>query len=219
MLVRELQALLGQIYALDIDADVVDYIVTDQGYLRQFIGDDADSTEETLLIVEDEDVLNLALYIDKALLDGLTEADPCSGLYRHNLDDFCKVLEGISHFVYVAWNAARDKQITRLELEMQAEIDKYISSRLLLESQWGDRLGLLNALFEDVKYAEHLKPDTLARYRHANDTASRYCHNLEQRFPSAASGGLSISMLHELRAFYRMPQPEKISHIHAAQFA
>jgi hypothetical protein len=221
MLPRELQALLGKIYGLEIEADVADYIVTDQDYLRAVLGADicADSVEESLLILEEEDVLDIALYLDADMLTRVSNTEPGDSLYRHNLDDFCKVLEGVSHFVYLAWNAGKDKSVTRLELEMQAEIDKYISSRLLLESQQAGASGLLSALFEDVQYAAHLKPDALERYRHANDAASRYCHNLEQRFPSAPTGGPSISMLHELRAFYRMPQPDKISHIHAAQFA
>jgi len=199
---------------------VADYVVTDRHYIQKLLGDSAASMKETLLIVEEEDFIDLALYLDRAVLERLSESNPCDGLNRGSMDDFCKVLEGISHFVYVAWNAGKDKCVTRLELEMQAEIDKYIISRFLLESGQLRSTTLLSVLFEHVRFDSQLKPDVLERYRHANDAASRYCYNLEQRFPVATAGWeTDAAMLHELRAFYRMPQPEKFSHINAAQFA
>ena len=40
--------------------------------------------------------------------------------------------------------------------------------------------------------------------------------DLEKRFPQHR---FSARMTSELRAFYRMPQPDKLSHVNAAQFA
>ncbi|MDP6437419.1 MAG: hypothetical protein QF790_10100 [Gammaproteobacteria bacterium] len=216
----ELQSLLSRIYGIEINANVADYIVTDKSFLKQLLGDSAETVKETLLIVEEEDFVDLALYLDQAILDRLSAENPCDGLSHSNLDDFCKVLEGISHFVYVAWNAGKDKCITRLELEMQAEVDKYISSRFLLESRQLHNTSMLAALFEHISYDSRLQPDALERYRRANDVARRYCHTLEQRFPVTEPGRESeMAMLYELRAFYRMPQPEKLSHINTTQFA
>jgi hypothetical protein len=216
MLLRELQVLLRQIYGLEIDVDVADYLVTDPRQLKYLLGEGAETVEETLLLVEDDESLEVALYLDETMLARLTESKPCSALSEHNLDDFCKVLEGVSHFLYVAWNAGRDKQFTRLELEIQAEIDKYVSSRLILEAQQSGGSSLLTSLFENVRFSQHLSPESLERYRQANDVAGRYCHSLQQRFPEA---GPDMAMLQELRAFYRMPQPDKLSHINALQFA
>ncbi len=44
-------------------------------------------------------------------------------------------LEGVSHFVYLAWNAGHDKPVSLLELEMQAEVDKYVGSYWLMRRQ------------------------------------------------------------------------------------
>jgi hypothetical protein len=216
MLLQELQVLLRQIYSLQLDADVTDYLVTDASYLQAFLHDDANTIEETLLLLEQDESLEMALYLDKDMLARLSESDPCRTLSDHNLDDFCKVLEGVSHFVCVAWNAGKDRSVTRLELEMQAEIDKYVSSRLILEAQKNCGRGLVDSLFDRVRFRDHLSPESLERYRQANDVAGRYCHNLQLRFPNA---GVDMAMLQELRAFYRMSQPDKLSHIHAAQFA
>ncbi len=219
MLVRDLQQLLARLYSLEINADVIDYLVTDPNFVSGLAKHLNLSEDENLLLMQDGDTVDIALYLDEALLSRAAESKPCDGLNRHNLDDFCKVLEGVSHFMYVAWNALNNKSVTRLELEMQAEVDKYMSSRLLLESQPqpGIRAERLRAhLFREVSFRDDLTAAELNRYRHANDTIGRYCHNLEQRFTAAQ---ISTSMLQELRAFYRMPQPEKFSHINSVRFA
>jgi len=215
MLLRELQVLLRQIYGLQFDADVADYLVTDAEQLK-LLANPNGAVEETLLLREADEFLEMSLYLDKDMLARLIASDPYSELGEQNLDDFCKVLEGVSHFVCIAWNAGKDKAVTRLELEMQAEIDKYIGSRLLFDAQQNFRPGLLDSLFDKVSFSDQLSAESLERYRQANDVARRYCYNLRQRFPSP---GPDRAMLQELRAFYRMPQPDKLSHINSAQFA
>jgi hypothetical protein len=140
-------------------------------------------------------------------------------LHGRNLDDFCKVLEGVSHFVYLVWNAMNNRRITRLELEMQAEVDKYVGARLLMESQPDKGINgasLVEFLFADVCYRQNLQAGERERYMHANETVGRYCYNLANRFPAER---VTAPMRRELRAFYRMPQPEKLSHINSVQFA
>jgi hypothetical protein len=218
MLLRSLQNLLADFYGLELAADVSDYLVTDPLALKWLQADSQPSPDETLLIGIGEDQLEVALYLNQALLVRLSAADPIGDLGRSNLDDFCKVLEGVSHFVYLAWNAAKDKCVTRLELELQSEVDKYVSTRLLLESQISPGVGrsrLCDVLFGAVRYRDGLSADEVARYRHANSMVGRYCSTLEQRFPASLS---TSAMMEELRVFYRMSQPEKFSHMHAAQF-
>ncbi len=222
MLLSELQKLLSRIYCLEMHADINDFIVTDRLFIEQTVCDETAVAEEMLLIREpadeSDDALDVALYIDSNMLNRLTDADPRKNLHEQNLNDFCTVLEGVSHFVYLVWNAIQDKQITQLELELQAEIDKYISTRLLLESQKNAGLGdnVLSALFESVAFRDDLPEDRLTRYKHANNFAGRYCYHLQQRFPQSR---ISASMVDELRNFYRMPQRGKLSHMQAAQFS
>lgn len=219
MLVRELQRLLARLYKVDIDADVIDYLVTDESFVAGLSQHLDLSPDENLLLMEEGDTVDIALYLNEGLLSRATRSKPCDELNCHNFDDFCKVLEGVSHFMYVAWNALNNKRVTRLELEMQAEVDKYVSSRLLLESQREPGIKserLLAHLFRDVSFRDDMPSEELSRYRQANDTIGRYCHNLEQRFSAAQ---MPAGMLHELRAFYRMPQPDKFSHINSVRFA
>lgn len=219
MLLRDLQLLLGTVYGIDVGEDVCDYLITDVTMLPPTEQPGAcRATEEKLLLQHDGDELGVALYLDSCLLDRLSRLDPRQRLSGQNLADFCTVLEGISHFTYVAWNASADKCMTLLELEMQAEVDKYIGARILLEHQSGDDLGqsLVACLFDDPAFHEELKPEELTRYRHASSFAGRYCRSLESRF---TQDRLAREMVHELRDFYRLPQPAKVSHIQGAFFS
>ena len=212
MLLRGLQELLASVYDTGLPADVLDYLVTDPVALRELEPAPARTMPEKLLLSEAGEELGLALYLDPELVDRLHRSDPRERLCAENLADFCTVIEGISHFQYVAWNATRDQRITLLELELQAEIDKYITARLLLEQQQDATAGrtLHKHLFDDPDFAADLEPEELTRYRDASAFAGRYCRSLESRFPAAR---IPPGMLHELRRFYRLPQPAKVSRI------
>ena len=218
MLLNELQQLLARLYRLEVDTDIYDFLVTDQVVLDAVIDPDAPRAEEMLLIHEDGDTasLDVSLYLDARMLDRLALADPAAHLHAEDLGDFCTVLEGVSHFMYLVWNAVQHRSITQLELEVQAEIDKYVSARVLLEAQAQSRQSLVDDLFDSVTYRDDLPPERMTRYQEANQLAARYCHNLEQRFPATE---LAAPMLDELRDVYRMPQPAKLSHLQTAQYA
>jgi hypothetical protein len=114
------------------------------------------------------------------------------------------------------WNARQDRKVTLMELEMQAEVDKFISTWLLAQSQAQcDFAHLIHRwLFDEVTFNPALDDAQRQRYATANDYASRFCHGLLKRM----SGG-SPHCLAELRHFYRLPQVEKISHIHNRAYA
>ncbi len=42
------------------------------------------------------------------------------------LDPLCQIIEGVSHFVYLTERAQAEQSTTHLELEIQAEVDKYV---------------------------------------------------------------------------------------------
>ena len=136
MLLSRLQSLIGGIYDVSIAHDVYDFLVTDRRRLPAAAR--GGSAEEELLVAQpahDGDELALSLYLDPALLARLARADPLVRLHGGNVADWLTALEGVSHFLYLAWNAAHDKPVSLLELEMQAEVDKYVASYWLLRRQ------------------------------------------------------------------------------------
>lgn len=203
-----------EIYELNIDHDVNDYLVTHQDFAAGCgVLSAAEPTREKLLIQGDQDELRLSLYLHDGILRNLETAGDRMYLHHDNLEDFCLALEGISHFLYLIWNASYRRGVTLLEMELQAEIDKFIMLGILLkqQSQHPAPGQIRDLLFESIRYHDHLQPDELKRYRDANTFAKKYCWYLESRFSRMPVPGLQ--MLRELRRFYRLNQAAKLRHI------
>ena len=123
---ERLEALLTGIYDLDIGCRVEDFLVTDRAQLP---GECREAPGDEQLFVAAEPATSCACRSTStpALLERLDRHDPSDGLDAGNLADCWTALEGISHFLCVAHNAGHDRPVSRLALEMQAEIDKYVA--------------------------------------------------------------------------------------------
>ena len=212
-----LQQQLSDIYQLGRSHDVRDFMITDPT-LAKVLGQDAmlGNSEETLLLSQDEEGLSLSLFLDGDMLGRLESGNPLDKLRTELLDDLWKVLEGISHFNCVVWKATQDRSVSLLELELQGEIDKYVSTMLLALEQADSHLlnSLHGWLFDEVRYHDELDNEQLDRYRSANDYAARFCHGLQQQLIDDDQLVLS-----QLRHFYRLQLTDKISHIHSQTLA
>ena len=212
-----LQQQLSETYQADHGYDVRDFLITDPGLARALSGGNVlTSSGETLLVAEDENGLAMSLYLEAAMLERLQSQDLCRALDDHRLDDLCKVIEGLSHFNYVAWRANRDRSVSLLELELQAEVDKFVSTMQLAQERRD--AGLLHSLhgrlFNDIRLREDLDDEQEERYREATEYAARFCRAIRARLLQSGEDALA-----ELRRFYRMPLRDKISHIHSHAFS
>src|SRR6185295_15145152 len=113
-------------------------------------------------------------------------------------------IEGVSHFVFLAFRARTDAPTSGLELELQAEIDKYVTCLLTAEGQ--SPTALRERLF-GFELAPDLSPEERERYSTATRSASRYARSLEARFVTPRR---IPDMLAELRRFYRMSLADKL---------
>jgi hypothetical protein len=160
---------------------------------------------EELLVLEEEDGLWLGLYLDEPAL---------AGAARGELGPLAQVAEGVSHFVYLATRAARGRPVSLLELEVQAEVDKFA---VLLLALWRrDRRrrsrALRRRLYQRVRYLDHLAAEELERYREANRLGAGYARWLEGRYVEEAD---VEGLLRELRASYRLGAGEKLGYLGA----
>jgi hypothetical protein len=211
---RGLQSLLGRLYDVDLDYDVYDFLITDRAALADWIpGNDRRALDEELLLVETVDGAGVALYIDAELLRRLESADPFGALTEHNLADFCTALEGVSHFVYSTWRLDRDVPVSLLELETQAEVDKYAAAVFLLAQQRGGTYPdhVHARLFDRVRFDSRLEPEQYHRYRTAHRCAAQYCRRLETRFVKRGEARIE-ALVRELRRFYRLGCSAKVRH-------
>ena len=209
-----IQDRLQEIYELDIDHDVNDYLVTCR-HAAHMCGAPLASihTREQLLIRQDEDELLLSLYLHEGIISNLEKTGNRLHLNRDNLEDFCLALEGISHFLYMIWNARYRRSVTLLEMELQAEIDKFIMLGMLLRQQSRPPApGVIrDLLFESIRYHEHLQEEELQRYRDASTFAEKYCWYLESSFTLRSE--TELKLLRELRRFYRLGLKDKLRRI------
>ena len=218
MLLSRLQELIGSIYDVRVTHDVYDFLVTDRGRLPP--GARAGAAEEELLVAESADgsEVALSLYLDPALLGRLARADPLTRLHEGNVADCLTALEGVSHFLYLTWNAGHDKPVSVLELEMQAEVDKYVASHLMLRRQCPDHfpLELRRLLFERARPHPGLDAPRARLYREASRYAQRFCDRLErtlERTHARAGNAPDREVFAELRRFYRLTHGRKRAHI------
>jgi len=207
-----LQSALAEIYDLPATPDVRDFLVTNPADLVG-LGETRQSDEQ-LIVVEEGDTLSMALYIDAAVLERLARDDPFDGLTQENLADYLTAAEGVSHFVYVAWNTNHDKPVTLLELELQAEVDKYVLGAWLLRQQGEGRFPreFHRALFERTRIDPMAAAGRVGLYHMASKYAARFCRRVASLLERRRFGVTRDAMA-ELRRFYRWGNVHKLRHI------
>jgi hypothetical protein len=171
---------------------------------------------EELLVREEQDGLALGLYLDDDVMACAARAEPHHRrprlVARGAIVRVAQAAEGVSHFVYLSTRAAEGRPVSLLELEVQAEVDKFA---LLLLHLWRRGLrrmsrALRGRLFGRVRYHAHLGADELVRYQEANRLGGGYARWLEGRYVADAD---IEGLLRELRETYRRSGGEKIAYL------
>lgn len=215
-LLDDLQGMLQQTYDLEGEHRVTDFLTMNPALVEALgiLPGSAAAREQVLVSQQDEDCVDLAVYIAPDVLERLSESDPLERLHDGNLADFWLALEGVSHFVYLAWNAGLDKPVTKLELELQAEVDKFVLTALLLATRQGRAPDALHhGLFRRCRLDPSLDSESRARYQAASRYAETYCARLLERFRRERD---LYSLTPELRRFYRLSQRGKLARIEGA---
>lgn len=209
-----MQSLLGRLYDVEVQYDVDDFLVTDRSALADLKRDnDGRILDEELLLAETTDGAGVALYLEPGMLKRLESADPLGALTESNLADYCTALEGVSHFVYTTWRLGRDAPVSLLELETQAEVDKYAATVFLIAHQQGGHYPaqVHGRLFDRVSFDARLQPEQYQRYRTAHRCAAQYCRRLERRFVRRGEARIE-ALVRELRKFYRLGAAAKLAY-------
>jgi hypothetical protein len=203
-MLERIQEHLESIYGIRSEYRAQDFLVDPES--AKALGGTGRSREE-LLVHETDEGLELALYLEPALVARLRELD-LDELLMADLGGFCEVAEGVSHFLYLSHTALEERTLSLLELEAQAEVDKFAMCLLL---RWKGRAfewaqTLVGRLFERVRLREDLSEQERWRYLEANRLAKSYCRQL---LPLIREGDLS-RFLSELRHSYRLGAEAKL---------
>jgi hypothetical protein len=184
-LAGRVQGSLERVYGLERVADVKDFVRLA-----------ASGERETLLLRQGAD----------GSLEVRVELPQAGG--PNGLDSLCQIIEGVSHFVYVAERTRVDRSATQLELEVQAEVDKWVVLAGSMASFDADKSAALRCrLYERVTFAHDDESEAGCRYRVANDVAHRFVRRLESRY---VAPGRVNELRAALRAFFHVGQEEKL---------
>jgi hypothetical protein len=188
------QRLLVAYYGLDPQPDVDEFVVTGQG-------------RERLIIQPEHDAVALVLQLP---VDSTGVRGPV------DLDRLCQLIEGVSHFVLVAERARRELPTTALELELQAELDKFVvlsGAAADHGGDWPSARAMRRRLFDCVRFIHPQGTELGDRYRLAHRLALRMVKVFERKCVSVAQ---RTRMRRDLRRFYRLGQTGKLSYARAA---
>jgi hypothetical protein len=179
------QEALERLYGVDRTADVADFL--------DLAGE---GQRETLVVREDEEG-------DVLVSLRLPELGREAGL-----DAVCQVIEGVSHFVYVVERVRTGRSATHLELELQAEVDKWVVLAASMGTLDAVSSAALRAqLYERVAFVHAESTELGERYRVANDAANHFVRRLERDCVGTAR---FVELRARLREFFHVGQEEKL---------
>jgi len=201
------QRRLESFYAVDAQAPITDFLIDDEEAAGLPGGG-----SRTLLHQDGQDV-SLGVFLEPDVRASLGRADPRARLDDSNLHPFCVLTEEVSHFVYLLFCAQSARSVTQLELELQGEVDKYLTVGFLLSQQNEGAVSarLREMLFRHYRLSDRLSGEEAERYRAASDLAYRYCGYLEEQFLRRRARLADLTR--EARRFYRLGQREKLEKI------
>lgn len=207
-----LQNLLAQINDAPTPYRIADFLIGDAKHCSALLGRDLVASEDEQVLIQETEVgAELGVYIDECVTARLVNHNPMQQLCDANLADFCTAIEGISHFQYLVWCLEHARQVSLLELELQAEVDKYAVATWLVLHQGNGRFhpGLHQRMFSQVAYLPGLQHDASRRYLEANRCAARFCRRIDERFLSCRQPRVE-RWLGELRRLFRSSHHEKV---------
>ncbi len=215
-LLDHLQKQLEAIYDVRSPLRVADFLIDRRGIEQ--LGSSVSAREEVFLIEAGEGV-DLGLYLAPELFERVRGKDPRRpsglGLVTDELAAFAALAEGVSHLIYLAGCLEAGRPVSKLELEVQAEIDKFAVSALHL---WGRDLReriheLWERLFLHVRPRQGLSSDERDRYGMAGALGGRFARRLVDRH---VKPGRLDRFLRDLREVYRLPSAAKLAALAAS---
>ncbi|MBC8072399.1 MAG: hypothetical protein IAG13_29015 [Deltaproteobacteria bacterium] len=190
-----LEALYGADSGLDPEALLLPFVA------------DGDGAREHLLMHEAPDgALELGLAIDERTLLGLESGELDAALSDDALGETLPVLEGLSHLVYIAEAARRERPVSGLELETQAEVDKLA---MCLLHRWPDARVQFERLVDRLYYRFELV--ACAELHERYQTANRLALAFSRRLRGAVQAGRQDHLRRLLQRFWGASMTDKLA--------
>ncbi|QQR89084.1 MAG: hypothetical protein IPJ88_12785 [Myxococcales bacterium] len=201
MILKHIHQNLAKLYDLDRSLPI-EAFSCDEHTARAAVGDDIERGE-VVWFREHDDEIAIGLYVEKEALDLLATTETWQLANQSHFQAFCLAAEGVSHVAYLHHRGSRGHKVSLLELELQAEIDKYALA--LLQGQGAGVImersrHLRRHLFEKTSFIDHEHSEAGERYRTASRHAARLAKYIEEHFVHRGALGELATFL---RRFYR----------------
>jgi hypothetical protein len=206
-------ALLRRTYALEAPLFPIGrYVIGDDGFRRLYTSEATTASSEggeggRLLLRETDAGLRACIYFPDAMIRHLEAHPPQRRLDDANVDAFAVLVEETDHLLVAAERCHEAREVSLLELELQANVSKdLVLSRFL--ARQGRRLGagrrtwLRHHLFHKRDFR-----DSEAGAKERYDDASRFALHFLGRLEREAA---AEDRLRLLRRFHRAPLASKL---------
>lgn len=217
ILLNNIKRIIENCYKIDSGIDDVNrFLVKEDTYKRledQIITKVDYNDDARVFLVEDGEDIKLGLYFSEDFKKRFEENNPrVKGISDSNLNLFSILVEEVDHFVMLAYSAHNEKPVSLLELELQANITKYLVLRALVALQQNTfpkirphAVQSLKELVFECKYDEQ-DPDIQFRY----ENAARLAKAFISYFESIKNPYRKTT---KLREFYRLSPQSKLDGI------
>ena len=200
-MLSQIQTHLESIYR--IEAPQVSEFMIDASQVLEVLGEDARIADEWVLVREVEGGLDLAVFIAEEHLDRLADSESLAHAAETAFPSFCVATEGVSHVLMLVERSRRTEPVSMLELEAQAEVDKFVCATLhhpRRSQEWWQRL------FREASLSEGLGSEEVERYEEAGRLAAAFCGALNEE-PHVDA------LLRTLRSFWRQSGTLRLEHM------
>jgi hypothetical protein len=155
---------------------------------------------------EEEDTLSLGIYLNGEIQSELESFESWGTRWTASQTAaFGTAAEEVSHFNYLVHNAPVGRAVSHLELELQAEVDKFL---LLFFADPQSFEELFEKCFEKFSWLPQLTAEQRTRYEEANRLAKAFLSKHAALFKKSETHEKCLRIF---RAFYAMSLEGKVS--------
>ncbi|PIR22587.1 MAG: hypothetical protein COV44_07250 [Deltaproteobacteria bacterium CG11_big_fil_rev_8_21_14_0_20_45_16] len=136
--------------------------------------------KNALVVSEAESFVDVAVCIRKDLLERLSGKSFPRDFDLQLLPDISVVVEELSHFNRYCDHAMRNQPLSALELELQAEVDKFAFALECLHERNENHLReqIFSVLFDECKLGDWVTDEEVERYQKAHEVARAFCRSI-----------------------------------------
>jgi len=190
-MIHLLQKKIEEIYRLNRCPEVNQYLLSP----KEFKKFSKTSDNPQVIYVDEGNDATLGVYFGKRIFKRIKNK-----VKIFTLQDFCVMTEEISHFIYLVWSKSNGKKITLLDLEIQAEVDKY----LLATSFFSSKNDVFSNIFGRFMLRKNLGKEEQSRYIEATRLGKKLAATWRKRKIS------NKEKMGWLRHFYRQNPANRI---------